>query len=373
MENFFQGKRVLITGVAGSVGKELLCQLLQLDVKEVKGLDNCESSLFYLNEKYRLDQRFNGFYCDIRDVDRLKYLFKSVDVVFHCAALKHITISEVSPFDAVKTNAEGTLNVVSASLESDSVDRVVYTSSDKAVNSTNVMGTTKLLGERIMTSAANFNHPRKIIFTSTRFGNVIGSSGSVVPSFVKQIKESSSVFITHEDMTRFFMTINEAAKLVLEASMLAKGGEVFVTKMPVMKIIDLATVMIDMLAPMFGKSSNMIEKKFIGIRPGEKMYEELMTDEEAARAYELTNMYVIRPSLPYLYDTIDYRDYESLVADYVQGSYCSAQEKCMTLKEIKHFLIEHEVLQVGDFNLKDELKQYNLSQSKLEKDKLVSV
>lgn len=344
MENVYKGKRILITGAAGTIGSVLINKLLQQDVKEVKALDNNESELFYLNDQYRKEPRYNGFYADIRDLDRLKYLAKNVDIILHAAAMKHVIISELSPFDAVKTNAEGTLNVISAALESPSVNRVIYTSSDKAVNSTNVMGTTKLLGERLMTSAANLKGTRDIIFSSTRFGNVIGSRGSVVPIFYKQIKEGKNLTITDERMTRFFMTAEEAVNLVIEASLLAKGGEVFITKMPVMRIMDLAAAMVNLVAPKFGRRPEEIEIEFIGAKPGEKLYEELMTEEETARTYELQHMFMVKPSIPPIYEHIDYDSYETIISKEVDRPYISSTEQYMSVDDIKNYLIRNNIL-----------------------------
>lgn len=349
MKNLYEGKKVLITGAAGTIGKELVKQLLTYDVAEIKATDNNEAALFFLNEEHRSERRYNGFFCDIRDLDRLKYLCKDIDIILHTAAMKHVIISEMSPLDAVKTNADGTSNVIQAALESSKVSRVIYTSSDKAVNPTNVMGTTKLLGERLMTSALNIKADRDIVFSSTRFGNVIGSKGSVVPIFYKQIQNGNKITITDERMTRFIMTIEEASNLVLEASLLAKGGEVFVTKMPVMRIVDLAKALIDLVAPKFGRKPEDIEIEYIGIKPGEKLYEELMTDEETVRAYELVNMFTVKPSIPPIYEEVDYESYEGIKSTVVDNPYVSSVEEHMSVEAIKDYIITHQVLENLEF------------------------
>lgn len=345
MINLYKDKKVLITGAAGTIGKGLIQQLLELEVKEIKAIDNNEASLFFLNDEYRSEKRYNGFFCDIRDENRLKFLCKDIDIILHTAAMKHVIISEISPLDAVKTNADGTANVIRAALESEKVTRVIYTSSDKAVNPTNVMGTTKLLGERLMTSALNIKSSRDIIFSSTRFGNVIGSKGSVAPIFFKQIQAGKNLTITDEQMTRFIMTIEEACSLVLEASVLAKGGEVFVTKMPVMRIVDLAQAMIELVAPMFDRKPEDINIEYIGSKPGEKLYEELMTEEETVRAYELDHMFMVKPSIPPMYEIIDYDSYETITNKVVTNPYVSADEKHMSVEEIKAYLTEHKVIE----------------------------
>jgi len=344
MENLYKNRKVLITGAAGTIGKALIEQLLPMGVQEIKAIDNNEAALFFLNEKHRGEKRYNGFFCDIRDLHRLTYLCKDVDIILHTAAMKHVIISEISPLDAVKTNADGTANVIQAALDSEKVSRVIYTSSDKEVNPTNVMGTTKLLGERLMTSALNIKCSREIVFSSTRFGNVIGSKGSVAPIFFKQIQAGKNITITDERMTRFIMTIDEASKLVLQASLLARGGEVFVTKMPVMRIVDLAQAMIDIVAPMFGRRPEDIGVDIIGAKPGEKLYEELMTEEEMPRALELDEMFVVKPAFPPIYGGIDYDGYDGITSRTVSNPYVSQNEAFMSVEEIKAYLQKHDVI-----------------------------
>lgn len=345
LTDLYGEKKVLITGAAGTIGKELIRQLLPMGVKEIKAIDNNEAGLFFLNEEHRKEKRYNGFFCDIRDADRLSYLCQDVDIILHLAAMKHVIISEVSPLDAVKTNADGTANVIQAALDSSRVSRVIYTSSDKAVNPTNVMGTTKLLGERLMTSALNIKSPRDIIFSSTRFGNVIGSKGSVAPIFYKQIRDGKNITITDERMTRFIMTINEASHLVLEASRHAIGGEVFVTKMPVMRIVDLAQAMIEIVAPMHGRSIEDVRIERIGSKPGEKLYEELMTAEETVRAYEMSDMFIIKPAFPPIYDEIDYDSYANLTSKTVTNPYISQDEAFMSVEMIKEYIVKNHVIE----------------------------
>ncbi len=348
--NLYNGKKVLITGAAGTIGQELVKQLLGMNIDEIRAYDNNESEIFFLNERHRKTGKVNCFFGDIRDEDSLSRHCRDVDIILHTAALKHVMVSEMSPLNAVQTNVDGTANVIRAALKSDTVSRVIYTSSDKAVNPTNVMGTTKLLGERLMTSATNLPTPgRKVIFSSTRFGNVIASKGSVVPIFYHQIKSQNSITLTDEQMTRFIMTIPEATQLVLEASFKALGGEVFVTKMPVMRIIDLARAMIDLVAPKFGKSSEDINIEVIGSKPGEKLYEELMTEEETSRSLEIENMYVVKPSFSPIYDQIDYNSYEGSIESPIAKAYVSSTEPPMTVENIKNYLTSNNILDyLGD-------------------------
>ena len=185
---------------------------------------------------------------DVRDRDKLVQAMRGIDIVLHTAALKHVILCEQSPRDAVQTNIQGVQNLIDAATVNQ-VERVLFTSSDKAVNPTNVMGTSKLMGERLMTAANAHRRAGGPIFASTRFGNVLGSRGSVIPLFMRQISRGGPVTLTDPEMTRFIMTLREAVHLVMESTFLARGGEVFVTKMPIARIQDLAKVMVKTLAP----------------------------------------------------------------------------------------------------------------------------
>jgi len=217
-----------------------------------------------------------------------------VDVVFHTAAMKHVDICEYNPFEAVKTNAVGLQNVVDAAIDAN-IDQFVFTSSDKAVHPANTMGTTKLLGEKLVTAGNTYSGGSDINLASVRFGNVINSSQSVIPLFAEQIRNGGPVTLTDERMTRFFLTYNDVFDLVTGAAQETKGGEVFVFKMPSIRIADLAEAMIETLAPQYGYETRDIDLDIIGPRPGETFHEEIMTKREAKRAYESDNMYAIVP------------------------------------------------------------------------------
>jgi len=335
----FQNKNILVTGSCGTVGSELVRQLLNQEVYGVKrlvGLDNNESGLFFQDQKHLDDHRASFYICDIRDENHLIEKMSGIDVVFHCAALKHVILCERSPEQAIETNINGVRNVISAA-KKNNVETVIFTSSDKAVNPTNVMGTTKLMGERLITSANSSKHLGGPIFASTRFGNVIGSSGSVVPIFHNQIKSGGPVTVTHQDMTRFVMSVEESVELVINSAMQAKGGEVFVTKMPVLRIVDLAKSLIEELSSGYGYKPCDIRINYIGIKPGEKLYEELMSDGEMPRSVELENYFSILPAFRGIYSDIDYK-YDNLTSDSVTNPYISANEACLTVKEITKLL-----------------------------------
>lgn len=347
MESIYtlKNKRVLVTGACGTVGAELVRQLLAATTdapEEVIGVDNNESPLFLMDQQYLHESRARFFVADIRDKDELNRRMHGVDVVFHAAALKHVVLCERSPDQAVQTNILGIQNVISAATEN-GVERVVFTSSDKAVNPTNVMGTSKLMGERLMTAANSSKRGKGPVFTSTRFGNVLGSSGSVIPIFHNQIAKGGAVTLTHPDMTRFVMSIAEAVRLVIDSCQLAQGGEVFITKMPVVRIADLAQAMIEELAPRYGFKPEKIEIAEIGTKPGEKLYEELMSTEETRRAVELEKYFAVLPAFRGIYNEIPY-DYENTVSKSVDNPYVSAYEPPLGVDAIRDLMRKNHLL-----------------------------
>jgi FlaA1/EpsC-like NDP-sugar epimerase len=276
IERFIKGKRVLVTGGCGSIGSEIVRQLVKFKASSIIVYDNAESPLFYLEQeisKLNKDVHIRYIIGDVRDRNRLDEIFESFkpNVVYHAAAYKHVPMMEGNPIEAIKTNVLGTKNVADTSCFH-GVETFVMVSTDKAVNPTNIMGATKRIAE-IYTQFLNKNYSTS--FITTRFGNVLGSQGSVVPTFVDQILSGGPVSVTHRDVIRYFMTIPEACQLVLQASSLGEGGEIFLFDMgnPV-KIYDLAQKLIGIL------NSPDIEIKIIGLRPGEKLYEELLCTGE---------------------------------------------------------------------------------------------
>lgn len=336
MKNNWNGIRVFITGICGTVGRELLQQLAAEQPREVIGIDNNETEIFFLSEEFKNRPNVRLYLGDVRDRDKLRRLLDGVDVVLHTAALKHVILCEQSPSDALQTNIIGTQNVIDAAIMG-GVRRVIFTSSDKAVNPTNVMGTSKLMGERLITAANALRRDDGPIFASTRFGNVLGSRGSVVPIFQRQIARGGPVTITDTGMTRFVMTLSEAVRLVMESVHLARGGEVLVTKMPVVRITDLAHVMVAELAPGHGYDPSSIEIEMIGSKPGEKLYEELMSEEETRRTVELERYFSVIPAFKTVYQQIRY-DYSGAVSNRVDRAYNSALEAPMTREQIRAYL-----------------------------------
>ena len=327
---FFKDHRVGVTGAGGTVGSELCRQLLDLNVKEIRALDNSESAIWDLENKLG-ERNLNCYLADINNERHLDRYFKDIDYVFHAAALKHVPFCETNPGAAVETNIRGCENVISAAL-STGVKKVLFTSSDKAVNPTNVMGTTKLMGERIFTAANNLHiHNGSTIFSSTRFGNVAMSNGSVIPRFLQQIRNGRPVTLTDRRMTRFMMSIEHAVSLVIKSMQLMNGGEVFVTPMPVVRIEDLAEVLIED----FGDTRN--EIVCTGSRPGEKLYEELITIEEVPRTYESNDLFVVLPAFRNIYGQISFDTYTD-GGKTVTKEYNSDTETAMSKSQIRDFL-----------------------------------
>ncbi len=339
-----KNKRILVTGACGTVGSKLVGMLLEnsYGASEVIGLDNDESGLFFLEQQFLHDRRACFFLADIRDKDKLRRKLQGINVVFHAAAFKHVILCERSPFEAVQTNINGVQNIIYAACEN-KVEKVIFTSSDKAVNPTNVMGTTKLMGERLMTAANSNFHGDGPIFASTRFGNVLGSNGSVVPIFHKQIAKGGPVTLTHPEMTRFVMSIEQAVRLVIDSAALAQGGDVFITKMPVIRIKDLAEVMIRELSLPYGYNPMDIDIIEIGTKPGEKLYEELMSHEEMRRAVELPRYFSVLPAFRGIYRDIKY-DYTEMITDKISNPYNSSNEEPLTQDELLIFLKENDLL-----------------------------
>jgi FlaA1/EpsC-like NDP-sugar epimerase len=271
-------------------------KVVELSPKQVIGLDNNESALFFLYEEQKKNPFVKLYTADLRDEREVESRIASCEIVLHAAAVKHVFLCEESPFAAIHTNILGTQNIIDAAMNA-GVERLLLTSSDKAVNPTNVMGTSKLMAERLVTAANARARGNDQIFVSTRFGNVLGSRGSVIPLFLHQIRMGGPVTLTSSQMTRFIMTMEEAVNLVMDSLFLARGGEVFVTKMPVIRIRDLAEVMIEELAAEYGYRPSDIRIDVIGPRPGEKMYEELISEEEIQRSIELPKYFVIRPAI----------------------------------------------------------------------------
>ncbi|BFR47554.1 SDR family NAD(P)-dependent oxidoreductase [Nitratidesulfovibrio sp. HK-II] len=337
--SILKNKHVLITGVCGTIGNELVRQILGTGALGIRGLDHNETGVFNLQEQYRDEPRFTGIVGNVADSKSVHNAMEGIDIVLHGAALKHVYLGERCPDEIINTNVHGVQNIIRSAV-SHNVERVVFMSSDKAVNPTSIMGTSKLMGERLITAAQG--HGRRTIFSATRFGNVLGSSGSVVPVLLRQIQNRAPLTLTDPDMTRFVMSRRQAVQLVLSALQLALGGEVFVTKMPVLRIVDLIEAVRDLYCSTCGIVPQEIPITVVGKRPGEKLYEELMSSEELGRAYETEDFFIVRsafqPELP--------------AADAYGGNttrphyeYRSNLEQPMPLDEVAAYLQHHNIIE----------------------------
>ncbi len=287
--NFLKNKTVLITGGTGSFGKSFAEHLLEnSDLKKLIIFSRDELKQFNMSAELQ-DKRMRFFLGDVRDLPRLERAFNGVDIVVHAAALKQVPMLEYNPFEAVKTNVLGSQNVIDAAIDQH-VKKVLLISTDKAAQPVNLYGSTKLCAEKLMISGNSYG-ARKTGFSCVRYGNVIGSRGSVVEALLKTPNQDT-VHITHEEMTRFWINIEQTFKLVLFALENMAGGEIFVPKIPSMKLIDL----FDALVPK-------AIKKFTGVRPGEKIHEILLTAEESRYALELKDYYVVLPHNEHIFNT----------------------------------------------------------------------
>jgi FlaA1/EpsC-like NDP-sugar epimerase len=331
IKNFIKGKKILITGGTGSIGSEIVRQILKYEPEIVRIYSRDETKqlqLYYELKEYQKKLRF--LIGDVRDKERLARAIEDIEIVFHAAAMKHVPACEFNPFEAVKTNVLGTQNLIEVALDEE-VEKLISISTDKATSPSNTMGATKLLSERIVSAANYYKGKRRTVFASVRFGNVMGSRGSIIPIFKQQIKEGGPVTITEWEATRFMMSISQAVYLVLKAAVLAKGGEVFILKMPTFRIRDLIEVMIEELAPRYNLDPEKIEIVQIGLRPGEKIDEALMTEEEKKVAEDLEDMWAIH-------------SYLGVLMKPTTSTYTSSSEKFMSKEEIREFLAKEKLL-----------------------------
>ena len=281
----FEGKTILITGGTGSLGQALTKKLLTLNADTIRIFSRNESKQIEMESKFE-DNRLRFFVGDVRDTDRLYSALEDVDIVFHAAALKHVPKIEYNPFESIKTNVIGSQNIIDNSLRQD-VAKVICVGTDKAVSPLNTYGATKLLMEKLYVSANNYVNPEKhkTKFVAVRYGNVLGSSGSVIPKFISLIKQKKSLTITDSQMTRFTITMNEALDFILNAAKIGKGSEIFIPKL---KSYDMS-ILLDTLSDLYGD----LKHDITGIRPGEKLHETLINHDEIRYTWEIENMYML--------------------------------------------------------------------------------
>ena len=298
LKKVYEGKRILVTGGTGSIGGGLVRKLLAYEPEVIRVFSNDENAQFEMEQELKdYSSRLRFLVGDVRDKERLQRATENIEVVFHLAALKHVPLCEYNPFEAIKTNVIGTQNLLEVAIDGN-VEKVITISTDKAATPLNVYGATKLLAERLTIAANYYRGLKKTVFSCVRFGNVLASRGSVVQTFEKQIRRCGPVTLTDPEMVRFFMSMDRAVYLVLKAAEMAQGEEIFILKMPALRITDLAEVMIKKIAPSCGYKPEEVKTSLIGKRRGEKVYEELMTEEEAFNAYENEEMLLVLPQTP---------------------------------------------------------------------------
>jgi len=302
----FSGKRILVVGGTGSIGTGVTRALLRFKPTVVRVLSNDENGLFEMEQEFGDRPELRYLLGDVRDRERLSLALRDIDIVFHAAALKHVPISEYNPFEIIQTNVIGTQNLLEAAIWR-GIEKLVFISTDKAVNPVSTLGASKLLCEKLVLDAASYRGPRLAALSCVRFGNVVGTRGSVFQTFLSQIARGGPVTVTEKDMTRFVMRLEQAVELLLKAADISRGGEVFVFKMDGLRIWDLAKTMIEEFAPSYGFRPEDIKIQEVGMRRGEKLYEELMTEEEASRSFESEDLYVILPPQEVAGGYLDFR------------------------------------------------------------------
>jgi len=318
----FDNKTILITGGAGSFGQKFIEIILkEHNPKSVRVFDNRELAQVEVERKFN-DPRLRFLIGDVRDVARLRRAMNGVDIVVHAAALKHVPVCEYNPIEAIKTNIDGSINVIDAAIDNN-VDKVIAISTDKAVQPVNLYGATKMVAEKLFVQGNSYSGDKKTMFSCSRYGNVVGSSGSVVPLFKEQ-KEKGEITITDEEMTRFWITLEEGVHFVIKCIEIMKGGEIFVPKIPSMKITDLA----DAIAPN-------IKRKIIGTRPGEKLHEVLLTAEESTHIKEFDDCFIVEPEFSF-WNKENHKDGKKLSQGFIYSSDNNSQ--WLDKKDIKEYL-----------------------------------
>ena len=329
MSSILKNRRILVTGGSGSIGQSIVTKALEDGAKSIKIFSNDENGLFEMEQTFT-DKKIEFIIGDIRNSETVNSTVKNIDIIFHTAALKHVDRCELNPFEAFSVNIVGTNNVVKAAVN-ENVKKVISISSDKAVNPIGVMGATKLLGEKLLSAEAF--HNKSTVFASVRFGNVFHTRGSILPRIENQIKKGGPITLTDKRMKRFFMTKNDAVKLIVNATNLANGGEIFILKMPLLYLKDLFEVMKEILAPKYGFKPNQIKTTDIGIRPGEKLTEYLLTDFEMEHVLETKDFFI----LPSFFESISKSKYPGAKKPRNLHSYFEKM-KPVNIKEISKIL-----------------------------------
>lgn len=329
IQKMFEGKTFVVTGGLGSIGSEIVKQILKFNPKVVRVIDNRETELYYgIDPQYgkQTSSLIQYYFADIRDKNTLVDIFHGVDYVFHAAAMKHVLICEKSPFEAVKTNILGTQNVIDACIQND-VEKMILISTDKAVNPNSVMGTTKLLSERMVAAMYNVNFKGKTKFGAVRFGNVLYSRGSVLEIWDEQLKAGKKITLTNPQMSRFIMGIPQSVDLIFSAVESIENGETFILKMPSCTVETLAAAYLDL--------RGFPADHFIVTAPneGEKMHEDLLSESEATYTLENDKFFV---KLPLQFNHLNLDHYNNF-------GFTKTQERDFTSNDPKYLLQKDEL------------------------------
>ena len=330
--NMFNGKIVLITGGTGSLGTALTKKILLTNVKAIRIFSRDEWKQSQMQSEIK-DERLRYLIGDVRDKERLSRALEGVDIVIHTAALKQMPVAEYNPFEAVKTNIIGTQNLIEACLDNN-IESVLAIGTDKAVSPVNTYGATKLLMERLFVSANFYKGNHKTKFLCVRYGNVLGSRGSIVPIFINQINSGKKVTITDPSMTRFTITMGEALELILRALKNGNGGEVFVPKLNAYRVGDIKDAILDLL-----NSSK--ETEIISIRPGEKMHESLISNDKLRNTFEINEDYII---IDKQLQDAGYLDNNNVIRTKLDYQYSSDKVDLLTIDKLKQVLVSEKLI-----------------------------
>jgi len=327
-----KNKRIMITGGSGSLGTALTKKLLETDLNTIIIYSRDEWKQLKMASTYN-DPRLRFFIGDIRDKERLSRALEGVDIVIHTAALKQVPVAEYNPFEAVKTNTYGAQNLIEACLDND-VKIALAVGTDKAVSPFNTYGATKLLMERLFVSANNYKGHHDVKFLCVRYGNVLGSRGSIVPQFLEQIQSGKKITITDPSMTRFNITMPQALELILRAIKNGNGGEVFIPKLKAYKVADMKDAMLELTN---GKN----ETEMISVRPGEKFHELLINKHEIRNTFENDDDYILIDQSVLQFNP---HEYSNLKKTSLKDEYSSDKVDLFTKDQIKEILIEEKLV-----------------------------
>lgn len=329
----FNGKKVLITGGTGSLGTALTKKLLETDIDTIRIFSREEYKQIQMQSAFN-DKRLRFFIGDVRDKERLSRALEDVNIVIHAAALKHVPIAEYNPFEAVKTNVYGAQNLIESCLDKN-VELVLAIGTDKAVSPFNTYGATKFLMERLFVAANFYKGNHDVRFLCVRYGNVLGSRGSVVPKFIEQIKSGEKITVTDPSMTRFNITMNQALDLIIRVMKNGVGGEVFIPKLKAYRVGDLRDTLLELL-----EANN--ETETISVRPGEKFHESLISKDEIRNTYETKDDYVILDQQLQIHDI---KKIKSLSRTSLSDQYSSDKVELLSKGELKRILLDERIIE----------------------------